>query len=181
MLQWKEKSSEISISPDDAKIIKVASSSLSAKRFFKGENNTGHTIPVPDRPEDTVSKPAETSHNCSQLSSTHSTKRQLFMTTCINIFLFFCSWLEANFCLLCMIFTEAFLNHKPAETDVLHNWNDPKSTADRCFRVTLKKKNLSFVHTKNYNAQGEIPANFIPLHNILFYNHYLNKVSYNKW
>lgn len=46
-------------SPNDAKIIKVASSSLSSKRFFKGENNTGYTVPVPDRPKDAVPKPAE--------------------------------------------------------------------------------------------------------------------------
>lgn len=45
-------------SPDDAKIIKVASSTLGAKGFLKGEDDTGHAVPVPDRPKDSVSKPA---------------------------------------------------------------------------------------------------------------------------
>ena len=45
-------------SPDDSKIIKVASSSLGPKRFFKCEDDTGQAVPVPDRPEDSVPKPA---------------------------------------------------------------------------------------------------------------------------
>ncbi len=60
-------------SPDDAKIIKVASSSLSAKRFFKGENDTGHTVSVPDRPEDAITKPAM--NMMLSLSAQHHTRK----------------------------------------------------------------------------------------------------------
>lgn len=72
------------LSPNDAKIIKVASSSLSAKRFLKGEDNTGHTVPVPDGPKDAVSKPAEnnssTHTHASMSRGIQTARRQLYMT-----------------------------------------------------------------------------------------------------
>lgn len=49
----------LSPSPNDAKIIKVASSALGAKGFFKAQDDTAYTVSVPDRPKDSVSKPAE--------------------------------------------------------------------------------------------------------------------------
>ena len=55
---WRQTLGILFPSPDDTKIIKVTSSSLSAEWFFKGEDNTGHAVPVPDRPEDPVPKPA---------------------------------------------------------------------------------------------------------------------------
>lgn len=56
------------LSPNDSKVIEVSSSTLSAKRLFKGENDTGHTVPVPDRSKDAVPKPAGRSRS----SSTHT-------------------------------------------------------------------------------------------------------------
>lgn len=84
--------------PNDAKIIKVASSPLSAKRFFKGEDNTGHTVPVPDGPKDAVSKSAEnnsSTHTHAYMSRhIHIARRQLFMT-CLPIFSMVYSRLKA--------------------------------------------------------------------------------------
>lgn len=54
-LQWL---TEHFSSPYDAEIVKVPSSSLSAEGLFEGQHHTGHTVPVPDRPKDTVPKPA---------------------------------------------------------------------------------------------------------------------------
>lgn len=47
------------LSPDDAKIVEVSSSALSAEWLFKGENDAGDTVSVPDRPKDSVPKPAQ--------------------------------------------------------------------------------------------------------------------------
>lgn len=45
--------------PDDAKVIKIATAALGAKRLFEGQHHTGHAIPVPDGTKDTVAKPTE--------------------------------------------------------------------------------------------------------------------------
>lgn len=65
---------DVSLSPDDAKVIKVASSPLCAEWFFKGEDNTGHVVPVPDWSKDSVPKPAGA--NITQLFSAQQHAQQ---------------------------------------------------------------------------------------------------------
>ena len=50
------------LSPDDPKFIKVAPTTLSAKGLFKGEDDTGDVVPVPNGPEDPVGKPGVGAH-----------------------------------------------------------------------------------------------------------------------
>ena len=41
---------------DDAKFIKVTSTALSAKRLFKGDENTGDVVPVPSGTKNAIAK-----------------------------------------------------------------------------------------------------------------------------
>lgn len=49
--------------PDNTKVIKVSSSPISSKGFFKSENDAGHTVPIPDRAENSVPKPGGNREN----------------------------------------------------------------------------------------------------------------------
>lgn len=51
------------LSPDNTKLIKVATPSLSAKWLFEGQNDTGNVVTVPDGAEDPVSKSANEGGN----------------------------------------------------------------------------------------------------------------------
>lgn len=44
-------------SPNDAKVIKVTSPALGAKRLLEADDNTGHAAPVPNGSKNPISKP----------------------------------------------------------------------------------------------------------------------------
>lgn len=46
-----------SLSPNDTKVVKVSSATLSAKRLLEGEDHTRHAVPVPYGSKDAISKP----------------------------------------------------------------------------------------------------------------------------
>ena len=45
--------------PDDAKLVKVPSSSLSPKRLLEGNDNIGNVVPVPEGAEHHVAEPEQ--------------------------------------------------------------------------------------------------------------------------
>lgn len=46
---------------NNTKVVKVAAAALSPKGLLESEDHTGHTVPVPDRSKDTISKPVNES------------------------------------------------------------------------------------------------------------------------
>lgn len=64
--------------PNDTKVIKVSSTTLSAKRLLEGKDHTGHTVPVPYGSKDAISKPGRESikHCWNKTFNTNNTGRK---------------------------------------------------------------------------------------------------------